>query len=122
MNKLKKWATSLKNNVYALYLVSIDNRVPKIIKLLIAMIVAYALSPIDLIPDFIPVLGYIDDLILLPLGIWLLIRFVPENVWNECQALAKEQKLEIPQSNLALIAIITTWVIVMTIFILWLWL
>ena len=81
----KKWAYSLKKNTYALYLASKDPRVPTLAKIVIGVVVAYALSPIDLIPDFIPVIGYLDDLLLLPLGIWLAIRLMPQIVWKECQ-------------------------------------
>ena len=87
----KKWAVSLKSNTYALYLASRDTRVPICAKIMIGLVVAYALSPIDLVPDFIPVIGYLDDLLLLPLGIWLAIRLVPQEVWKECQSLALER-------------------------------
>ena len=121
INKIKSWAVSVKNNLHALYLASIDNRVPKLTKILIGLIVAYALSPIDLIPDFIPVLGYLDDLILLPLGIWLAIHFVPQEVWKECQILAKEKKLELPRNRSVVVVIVIIWFIAMIAFILWLW-
>jgi uncharacterized membrane protein YkvA (DUF1232 family) len=62
-----------------------DPRVPLLPKALLIMVVVYALSPIDLIPDFIPVLGFLDDLILLPLGIALVIKMIPKDVWSECQ-------------------------------------
>lgn len=65
-------------------------------KLLIGVLVAYALSPIDLIPDFIPIIGYLDDLLILPLGIWLALRLVPKEVWVECQNLAAERVSELP--------------------------
>ena len=70
LGEWKKWANALKKNTYALYLASRHQGVPLMAKAVIVIVVAYALSPIDLIPDFIPVLGYIDDLLLLPLGIW----------------------------------------------------
>ena len=85
----KKRASALKKNTYALYLASRDPRVPVSAKIVIGMVVAYALSPIDFIPDFIPVLGFIDDLFLLPIGIWLAIRLIPQEVWRECQVLAQ---------------------------------
>jgi uncharacterized membrane protein YkvA (DUF1232 family) len=77
---------ALRDETYALYLAARDPRTPWIAKLLVAAIVAYALSPIDLIPDFIPVLGQLDDLILLPLGIALAIRLVPRAVLEEGRA------------------------------------
>lgn len=88
--KLKVRARHLKAESFALYLAARDPRTPWYAKLLIAGIVAYALSPIDLIPDFVPVLGYLDDLILIPLGIALAIRLVPPPVLADCRARAKE--------------------------------
>lgn len=117
----KHWVNELKKNTYALYLASRDSRVPIIAKLIIGLVVAYALSPIDLIPDFIPIIGYLDDLILLPLGIWLSIRLIPQVVWQECQALAVKQIAELPRSRGAAIAIIFIWLLAMTGFMLWLW-
>jgi len=119
--KLEQWAASLKNNIYALYLVSIDDRVPKTIKALIGLIIAYALSPIDLIPDFIPILGYLDDLVLLPLGIWLVIRFVPKIVWKECQQRAKDNKVDIPLSHQMTFLIPIIWITALSLFLLWVW-
>ena len=76
----KHWALALKEDTYALYLAARDPRVPRLGKLVVVLVVAYALSPIDLIPDFIPVLGYLDDLLLLPLGIALAIKLMPRDV------------------------------------------
>lgn len=121
LDALKKWATSLKNNVYALYLASKDARVPKLVKIIIGIIVAYALSPIDLIPDFIPVIGYLDDLILLPIGIWLVIRLIPQEIWRECQSLAKNQVAELSNNPQVVVIISIVWIIVIACFILWLW-
>jgi uncharacterized membrane protein YkvA (DUF1232 family) len=78
-------ARRLKQEVHAVYLAYGDPRVPWYAKVLVAAIVAYALSPIDLIPDFIPVLGYLDDLILLPAGIALAIKMIPPEVMAECR-------------------------------------
>ena len=74
---------------FALYLAARDPRTSWYARLVVAAIVAYALSPIDLIPDFIPVVGYLDDLILVPIGIALAIRLVPESVLVECRAQAQ---------------------------------
>lgn len=76
-NKLKSWARRLKADLFVLYSAARDPAVPWYAKALIGLVVAYALSPIDLIPDFIPVLGYLDDLLLLPLGIYLAFRLIP---------------------------------------------
>ena len=77
LKKIKAKATQLKREIVALYLAGRDPRTPWYAKAMIAAVVAYALSPIDLIPDFIPILGYLDDLVLLPIGIWLAIRMIP---------------------------------------------
>jgi len=87
---LKEWAGRLRRKTYALYLAYRDPRVPWYAKLFAAVVVAYALSPIDLIPDFIPVFGYLDDLVLIPLGIALAIRMVPRNVMEECDRKAQQ--------------------------------
>jgi uncharacterized membrane protein YkvA (DUF1232 family) len=123
MNKWswKKWAKSLKKNTCALYLVSKDPRVPVLTKIIIGLVVAYTLSPIDLIPDFIPVIGYLDDLLLLPIGIWLAIRLIPKPVWKECQILAAEQTLDMPRNYRIAIVIIAIWVIAIAGFMYLLW-
>ncbi len=87
---MKKRARHLKIETFALYLAARDPRTPWYAKLLVAGIVAYALSPIDLIPDFIPVIGYLDDLILIPFGITLAIELIPPSVLTECRARAQE--------------------------------
>lgn len=87
---LKQRARHLKAETFALYLAARDPRTPWHAKLLVAGIVAYAFSPIDLIPDFVPVLGYLDDLILIPMGIALAIKLVPHSVLAECRARAQE--------------------------------
>ncbi|WP_126452495.1 YkvA family protein [Sulfuriflexus mobilis] len=117
----KERVTALKKNTYALYLASQDTRVPILAKVLIGLVVAYALSPIDLIPDFIPVIGYLDDLILLPLGILLAIRFIPREVWRECQAVAAAKICDMPHSRRAAVIIIIIWVLAISGFIFWLW-
>jgi uncharacterized membrane protein YkvA (DUF1232 family) len=86
--KWKARARKLKQEVYALYLVSKDQRVPWYARALAVVVVAYAFSPIDLIPDPIPVLGYLDDLILIPLGIALVIKLIPADVLQECRGRA----------------------------------
>ena len=116
-----KWATSLKNNTYALYLASKDTRVPLLARFVIGLVVAYALSPIDLIPDFIPVIGYLDDILILPLGIWLAIRLTPRDVWKDCQVSAVKQISELPRNRRAAIIIIMIWVLVIAGVTLWIW-
>ncbi|PJA34337.1 MAG: hypothetical protein CO187_00495 [Zetaproteobacteria bacterium CG_4_9_14_3_um_filter_53_7] len=110
MQRLKDWAASLKRNTYALYLAARDPRVSPLAKFLIAIIVAYILSPIDLIPDFIPVIGYLDDLLLLPLGIALVIRIIPAEVWQSCQQQAtKGLAMETPYRTYVVLIIVLVW-------------
>jgi uncharacterized membrane protein YkvA (DUF1232 family) len=82
--KLRHFARQMKNHVRALYLAARDPRTPIVTKCLVGFVVAYALSPIDLIPDFIPIIGYLDDALILPLGIYLAIKSLPEEVWHDC--------------------------------------
>ena len=113
MKTLKFWkerAELLENEVYALYLAYKDPRVPWYAKLLIAVIIGYVLSPIDLIPDFIPVIGYLDDLILVPAGIILALKMIPEEVMAECRKKAAAGFLERRRKNwIAAAVIIVVW-------------
>jgi uncharacterized membrane protein YkvA (DUF1232 family) len=90
LEALKKAARKLKQNVFVLYLAYKDPRVPWYAKLFAICVVAYAFSPIDLIPDFIPILGYLDDLILVPLGIALAMKMIPQTVLEDCIAKAED--------------------------------
>lgn len=90
MNKIKAWAKKLKRNIFVLYLAYKDERVPWYAKLFTACVVAYAFSPIDLIPDFIPVLGYLDDVIIIPLGIMFALKMIPNEVLSACEVKAEE--------------------------------
>jgi uncharacterized membrane protein YkvA (DUF1232 family) len=100
--KLKQRAKELKRELYALYLAYRHLQTPWYAKVFIICVVAYAISPVDLIPDFIPIFGYLDDLILLPLGISLALKMIPPEVMSECRAKAQTQ-LQI-QSKVAWIA------------------
>lgn len=114
LDRFKEWAVQLKQKTYALYLAYRDPRVPWYAKLFGALVVAYAFSPIDLIPDFIPVLGYLDDLILVPLGIALVIRMIPRDVMEECLAEAEKRLSgQKPRNWIAGGAIIAVWLIVL---------
>ncbi|ROT97974.1 DUF1232 domain-containing protein [Marinobacter sp. R17] len=107
---LRQLATRLKADTLALYLAARDPRTPWLAKAVVAIVVAYALSPIDLIPDFIPVLGYLDDIILLPLGIALAIRLVPEAVMSDCRARALDAfKNGRPVNRWAGVAVVAIW-------------
>ena len=88
--KLKHRARALKVEVFALYLAARDPRTPWCARILVAGIVAYAISPIDLVPDFVPVLGYLDDLILIPMAISLALKLIPGSVLSECRARSME--------------------------------
>jgi uncharacterized membrane protein YkvA (DUF1232 family) len=109
LSDIKKWAVALQRNTYTLYLVSKDPRTPLVAKLITAFVVAYALSPIDLIPDFIPILGYLDDLIILPIGIWLAIRLVPDDVWLDCKSRAIGELSALPESRRAAFVVLLVW-------------
>ena len=111
IEKWKQQAKQLKVEVYALYLAYQDPRVPWIARVFVACVVGYAFSPIDLIPDFIPIIGYLDDLILIPLGIKLALSMIPENVMNESREKAREALRQgKPVSWAAMIVIILIWI------------
>ncbi|MFC3001071.1 YkvA family protein [Falsiroseomonas tokyonensis] len=107
--RLKAWAKTLKRDVVALWLAARDPRTPWPARLFCAAIAAYALSPIDLIPDVIPVLGYLDEVILLPLALWLAIRLVPAPLMQEFRAEA-ERRATRPVSRLAAALIVGLWI------------
>jgi uncharacterized membrane protein YkvA (DUF1232 family) len=109
LSRIKSWARNLNRDGYAIYLASRDPRVPWFAKILAIAVAGYALSPIDLIPDFIPVVGYLDDLIILPLGIWLVISLIPDEVMVEYRAKANETGQR-PTSRTAMVAIILLWI------------
>lgn len=108
-DKLKKFANHLKKNVYVLYLAYRHSKTPWYAKAFSLLLVAYALSPIDLIPDVIPVLGYLDEAILLPLGIWGAFRMIPEDILAECQAAASQSNISLRKSWPAAVVIILIW-------------
>jgi uncharacterized membrane protein YkvA (DUF1232 family) len=107
----KQRARQLKSELYALYLAYRDPRVPWYARLLAAVVVGYAFSPIDLIPDPIPVLGYLDDLILLPLGIALVLRLIPPEVMADNRAKAQERMAAGQPTNwIAAVIIVAIWI------------
>jgi uncharacterized membrane protein YkvA (DUF1232 family) len=110
-SSLKAWAKSIKRDVIALYLAARDPRVPWYAKAVAAGVAAYALSPIDPIPDFIPVLGYLDELLVLPLGIILAVKLVPPEIMAEHRAAAATIS-ERPVSRTAAVVIALFWVTV----------
>jgi uncharacterized membrane protein YkvA (DUF1232 family) len=118
MRTIEVWkgrARGLKTELYALYLAYKDPRVPWHARLFAACVVGYAFSPIDLIPDFIPVLGYLDDLILVPLGIALALRMIPEPILAECRQRAQAAMARgRPVNRVAAAVIVGTWVLLAT--------
>lgn len=106
-------ARLLKREVTALYLATRDPRTPWFAKALAVVVVAYAFSPLDLIPDPIPILGYLDDLLLLPLGIWLVLRLIPPGVMDEYRTQAKLLESQPSQTNwVAAAVIVLLWLLV----------
>jgi uncharacterized membrane protein YkvA (DUF1232 family) len=106
----KQRVRQIKAESYALYLAYRDPRVPWYARLLAAVVVGYAFSPIDLIPDFVPVLGYLDDLILVPLGIWLALKLIPAEVMAEARERAWQVMAEgKPVSRVAAVVVVSIW-------------
>lgn len=110
--RLQTWARSLKRDVMTLWFCARHPDTPWWLRALMLGVVAYALSPIDLIPDFIPVLGYLDDLLLLPLGIWLAVRLMPASILDECRAEAlvwEQQHKTRPVSRAGAVVVLLIW-------------
>jgi uncharacterized membrane protein YkvA (DUF1232 family) len=115
LERLKRWAGELKAQVVTLWFCRRDPRTPLSAKILAAVVVAYAFSPIDLIPDFIPVLGYLDDLILVPLGVYFTIRLIPPAVLANARREADvwlAQRQATPRSYGAAGVVVLLWVAV----------
>lgn len=114
----KRQAKLLRVKIFTIYLAYKDPRVPWYAKAFAACIVAYAFSPIDLIPDFIPILGYLDDIVLIPLGIALVLKMIPKAVIKECeekaQAILSQDK---PKSLVAAAIIVAIWVFIIALFV-----
>lgn len=106
----KSWARQIKRDVVAVYFSARDPRTPLLVRLLAVLVAAYALSPIDLIPDFIPIIGYLDDLLLVPLGLMLVIRMLPPEVLVDSRVKAAEV-LQRPRSQSAAIIIVGIWLL-----------
>lgn len=118
----KQWARSIKRDVVALWIAARDPRTPMLAKTVAAAVAAYALFPIDLIPDVIPVFGYLDDLLIVPLGIILAVRLVPADLMAEFRTQASIRGSR-PTSLAGLVAIIVVWVlsIVLLTWLAWHW-
>jgi len=109
LSALKAWARALKRDVVAVWIAARDRRTPMSARILAGCIAAYALSPIDLIPDFIPVLGYLDDLLIVPAGLWLVVRLIPARLMAEYRARAVSE--DRPRSRIGAAAVIAVWVL-----------
>jgi len=120
LEALKRWARELKSQLLTLWFCRGHPDMPLLAKLSAGLIVAYAFSPIDLIPDFIPVIGYLDDLILVPLGIYLVLRTIPQHVLVTSRQQADrwmQERRGKPKNYLAAIAVIGIWLA----FACWIW-
>jgi uncharacterized membrane protein YkvA (DUF1232 family) len=108
---LRRWATTLKRDALTVWLIARDRRTPWYAKALALGVAGYAFSPIDLIPDFVPVLGYLDDLIIVPLGLWLVVRLTPPELVAELRGEAEKRLASRqPVSRVAAAVIVAVWV------------
>lgn len=110
LQQCKAWARAIKDDVIAIWIAARDSRVPWYAKVVAGAVAAYAISPIDLIPDFIPVLGYVDDLIIVPAGILLSIRLIPGELMREFRAEAAKRQGR-PTSRAGTVAIVFLWLL-----------
>lgn len=110
--KWKTKAKALKHEITALYLASRDPRTPWYAKAFMFLVLAYAISPIDLIPDFIPVVGYLDDLIIIPAGIYLAIKMIPSRIMQECREKAQNNRVDSKIRWIGLSIILAVWALV----------
>ncbi len=109
--RLRQWARATKRDLVALYLAARDPRVPWCAKAVAACVAAYAFSPIDLIPDFVPVLGYLDDAVIVPLGILLARKLVPADLMAELRAEAERRLDELPVSRVGAVVTVSIWLL-----------
>ncbi len=113
LDRLRVRARALKNEAFAVYLAAKDPRTPWYAKALIFFVVAHTFSPIDLIPDFIPILGYLDDLIITPGGLWLAVRLIPPEVLAEARATAATQGFDRRVGYVGMALIIMAWIVIL---------
>ena len=110
LHRLKARARELKQEVYVIYLAARDPRTPWYVRALIFFVVIHTLSPIDLIPDFIPVLGYLDDLIITPGGLWLAIRLIPPEVMADARTAAETGSIDRSLGKVGAVLILLLWI------------
>ena len=108
---IKRKAGEVKREIFALHLAVRDPRTPWYAKVIVLCVVAYALSPIDLIPDPIPILGYLDDLLLLPLGIYLALKLIPREVLTDCREQAMMRGEPLAPNWYAAVLIVSLWLL-----------
>ncbi len=125
MSWLARWfklgaAAQLRVRLLALWKLLKHPRTPRAAKWVAFAVIAYAVSPIDLIPDFIPVLGFLDELLLLPLGVALVVRLTPSAVWQDCLTQAQASSEKLPRLWWGALAVLATWFIVLGLFAAWL--
>lgn len=113
LDQLKSRARTLKNEAFAVYLAAQDPRTPWYAKALVFFVVAHTFSPIDLIPDFIPVLGYLDDLIITPGGLWLAVRLIPPEVLEDARATVATQGVDGRVGYMGMAIIILMWIVIL---------
>ncbi len=114
LQNLREKARALNTEVYALYLAYKHPKVSWVAKIVVALTIGYALSPIDLIPDFIPVFGFLDDLLIVPAGIALSIRLIPPEVMQECRQRSQELfRSEKPKVRYAWLVVVFSWLIIL---------
>lgn len=119
LEKAKNHARKLKKEVLALYLACKRKDIPWYTKIIPVLVVGYALSPIDLVPDFIPILGYLDDLVIIPFGISLAIKLIPKNVLDECRMQAEEIFMNgKPRNYVAAASIVIVWILFLALIVL----
>jgi len=109
VNKIRSWAHAMRREAHAVYLAARDPRVSLLPKILGLVITAYAMSPIDLIPDFVPILGYVDDLLIVPLGLWITVKLIPEEIMHE-HRLTAEAATHQPISRTGAVLVVLLWV------------
>ncbi|MDH0865583.1 YkvA family protein [Mitsuaria sp. GD03876] len=117
---LKRWAALLKGELLTVYFAARDPEAPWLARFVAIAVAAYALSPIDLIPDFIPVLGLLDDILLVPLGFWLVLRLMPPPVIARARQRAAAQRDRLPRNLKVAAAIVVAWVLVLALIVVWL--
>lgn len=120
LSSLGNWARVAKQQTLVAYFAARDPRTPWLARMLALLVAAYALSPIDLIPDFIPVLGFLDDLVIVPMGLLLVLRLIPEEVKDSARERAAAV-VDKPTSRAMAVAILAVWVVAAGIVGLWIW-